>query len=837
MKVRHIAVGLIALLLAACPWGRWSSGHSFGSSVAAQEIALVEDIEGQPLGANVTRLIEALRFLGAPLSDEDEARLREAAEAKDARAIQDAMDPLVSVEVSLNPEVRVKARRGPGPSVLRQGGFTPLIVKVINEPRVSAKLNVTSPQAGPVYDGAAMIILARQAQTELLDGAGGANASDRFLGVEMFGGPPMTERLSGAPAEYALLLVYSAESGQREATLAFDVGNGTQDIGFRGETPILFDVRPAVPVELSILDEQGAPTTARLLIRDAAGHVYPPQAKRLAPDFFFQPHIYRTDGETLLLPPGEFEVQATRGPEYVTQTQTLVVDATGESSLEVRLERWIDPARFGYYSGDHHIHGAGCSHYESPTQGVRPQDMFAQVKGEGLNVGCVLTWGPCFDFQRQYFSPQADALSEPMTLLKYDLEISGFGSAAMGHVCLLNLSNQVYPGSEGTKEQGWPTWTVPVMRWAKEQGGYTGYPHSAMNATPARATERLFALHDRNQSATLDIDECASALLPASFAAIDADQDRALTPQEVAAAFDRAVDELPNLVVPDMDGSGAMEIFVSVPEGVCDFTSAMNTPRIGEWNTWYHLLNCGYPLKLSGETDFPCMSGRRVGQGRVYVQLGELESLDFPSWCRGLAEGRSYISDGYAHAIDFRVNQTAAGTEGVELSAAGTVRVSARVAFSPEVPMEVAYGQRIPEAGRRVVGDTVNLHADRTDELVRGGTRLVEVVAGGKVVGSVEIPADGQLHDVTFDVPIERSTWVALRQFPQLHTNPVDVIVDEQPIRVSRASARWCEESVEQLWRDRNLFIAPHERDAARAAYDRASEDYRKRAAEAPEGS
>ena len=101
MKVRHIAVGLIALLLAACPWGRWSSGHSFGSSVAAQEIALVEDIEGQPLGANVTRLIEALRFLGAPLSDEDEARLREAAEAKDARAIQDAMDPLVSVEVSL----------------------------------------------------------------------------------------------------------------------------------------------------------------------------------------------------------------------------------------------------------------------------------------------------------------------------------------------------------------------------------------------------------------------------------------------------------------------------------------------------------------------------------------------------------------------------------------------------------------------------------------------------------------------------------------------------------------------------------------------------------------
>ena len=96
--------------------------------------------------------------------------------------------------------------------------------------------------------------------------------------------------------------------------------------------------------------------------------------------------------------------------------------------------------KYGFFCGDHHIHGAGCSHYERPTQGVSPQDMFLQVKGEGLNVGCVLTWGPCFEFQRQYFSPTADKISEPLTILKYDLEISGFGSAALGHVCLLNLA-------------------------------------------------------------------------------------------------------------------------------------------------------------------------------------------------------------------------------------------------------------------------------------------------------------------------------------------------------------------------------------------------------------
>ena len=104
-----------------------------------------------------------------------------------------------------------------------------------------------------------------------------------------------------------------------------------------------------------------------------------------------------------------------------------------------------------------------------------------------------------------------------------------------------------------------------------------------------------------------------------------------------------------NYAIPEMNGVGAMESCVSTVAGVCDFISAMDTARIQEWNTWYHLLNCGFPLKVSGETDFPCMSSRRVGLGRVYVHLGEDAKLDFAKWCDGLAAGRSYVSDGYAH--------------------------------------------------------------------------------------------------------------------------------------------------------------------------------------------
>jgi hypothetical protein len=57
---------------------------------------------------------------------------------------------------------------------------------------------------------------------------------------------------------------------------------------------------------------------------------------------------------------------------------------------------------------------------------------------------------------------------------------------------------------------------------------------------------------------------------------------------------------------------------------------------------------------------------------------------------------------------------------------------------------------------------------------------------------------------VEFSIPLERSSWVALRQFPQLHTNPVYVLVEGKPIRASRDSAQWALACINQLWRARS---------------------------------
>lgn len=816
---------------------------------------IIVAVEGQPLAANVARVVESYQSLGSPFPDELSSRLKSAVQQRDARQLQELLDPQVLLTVHINPESRVKVRRGPAAAELQQFGFTPVLIKILNDSTVTKRLRMLSPQSGAVYAGVARLSMQRQQSQELTANENTARSTERFLSVAMHDQPPMQDRLSGLEVEYAIGLVLSTEKGKREATIGFDLGDGEQDLSARGETAVLFQVKPAFPVRLSVEDE-GSPTTAALVIRDQRGRIYPPQPKRLAPDFFFQPQIYRADGETVLLPPGEFQVQSGRGPEYWVRESTWIVNRDGTVAQRpgeeksgrlqaspadptvaaIRLQRWVDPQKFGFYSGDHHIHAAGCAHYTSPTEGVMPEDMLRQVKGEALNVGCVLTWGPCYRFQRQFFGPRPHSLSEPLTLLKYDLEISGFGSQALGHVCLLNLQDQTYPGSDGTETKGWPLWTTPVMRWAKQQGGVTGYAHSASGLAidPGPAAKRLLARCDADADGTVAASEASAFLLPERFAAIDHNHDGKLDLAELTESHNRVSDQLPNLAIPEMNGVGAMEICVTTAEGVCDFISAMDTRRIQEWNTWYHLLNCGFPLKVSGETDFPCMSSRRVGQGRVYVQLGQPAALDYAAWCQGLALGQSYVSDGFAHALQFQVNDRTPGNEPVKLAAAGTVIVKAKVAFAPQTPETVAQGTIVPDVGRRLVGDTVELHGPRTDRRLTGGERLVEIIVNGQPVASQKIPADGKPRDLSFEVPISRSSWVALRHFPQLHTNPVNVIVAEKPIRALRDSARWCDGVIELLWKNRQKVIPEAERAEAFQTFEKARETYRRIAAESP---
>jgi hypothetical protein len=539
---------------------------------------------------------------------------------------------------------------------------------------------------------------------------------------------------------------------------------------------VIFNCLPAQPITFRVRDENDQPTTASFVIRDNKGRVYPSQAKRLAPDFSFHPQVYRADGETVRLPEGSYTVEFSRGPESIPQRQTMVVTPQLREA-NFKVERWVDPSKLGWWSGDHHIHAAGCAHYTNPTEGVHAPDMFRHCVGEDLKIGANLTWGPCFDYQKQFFCGTVDKVSRYPYLLRYDIEVSGFGSHESGHLVLLRLKDQMYPG--GTSKDHWPKLGLNTLRWAKKQGAVCGPAHSGWGL----AVEGL---------------------------------------------------ELPNYNLPKFDGIGANEYIVDVthqvpgPDGnlvpAVDFISTVDTPYTYELNIWYHTLNAGFRTRISGETDFPCIYGEKVGLGRSYVRLDG--KLDYDDWCEGIRQGRNYVSDGKSHLMEFTVHDRELGVKGseVKLSKPRKVKVTAKVAARlDEQPNPKIKNLRVDQ---RPYWDLERARIGETREVP------LELVVNGSPVAKKNLPADGATQDVEFEADIQQSSWVTLRILPSSHTNPIFVLVGDKPIRASRRSVEWCLKAVDQCWSQKEKFMKGNEVEEAHSAYSHARAIYRQRLAE-----
>ena len=282
-------------------------------------------------------------------------------------------------------------------------------------------------------------------------------------------------------------------------------------------------------------------------------------------------------------------------------------------------------------------------------------------------------------------------------------------------------------------------------------------------------------------------------------------------------------DVLPNYELPRFDGIGANEYIVDVAHDAVDFISTVDTPAPWELNIWYHTLNAGFRTRISGETDFPCIYGERVGLGRSYVKL---DKLDYDGWADGVRDGRSYVSDGKSHLIDFRVNDLPVGAQKseVKLDKPATARVTARVAARlDEQPNEAISKLRL---NQKPYWDLERARIGSSREV------MVELIVNGTPVDKKRITADGAIRDLSFDARIERSSWVALRIATSSHTNPIFVIVGDKPIRASRRSAEWCLKAVDQCWSQKSPRISAKERDEAAKAYEHARQVYRRILAE-----
>ncbi|HEY7326405.1 MAG TPA: CehA/McbA family metallohydrolase [Gemmataceae bacterium] len=750
----------------------------FASTAFAEELPKVK-VERQPLAAQARRVSEALALLGEPLPDDERQAIREAATAADenkaVESIQTILDKRCLAGVHITADKKVEAQAGPAKPQLAEQGWRVFLVKVHNEPGLAnVELTASSPNALPMTKRSTS-----QADPKVVSVG---EVGKRFLDVMTFTSQPLVRDLSGLELEYRIVQIYSRDSGRKEATLQFNLDQGKRRIVSGQPLRIDFEAAPAVLVRLRVMDDDGQsrrdgrPIVAAFTFRDRLGRVYPSPSRRLAPDFNFHYQVYRADGETIALQPGQYTVSYTRGPEYLVLQKTLTVPKEGTHTEEFRLQRWIHPAAKGWYSGDHHIHAAGCAHYESPTEGVTPEDMMRHVLGEDLNVGCCLSWGPCWYHQKRYFEGKVNPLSTSDHLLRYDVEVSGFPSSHCGHICLLRLREQDYPGTKLIND--WPSWDLPIFKWAKAQGGVVGFAHSGWGLQPSKPS-------------------------------------------------DPTANELPNYIVPLMDGIGANEYIVDVTQDACDFISTVDTPAVYELNIWYHTLNCGYRTRISGETDFPCIYGERVGLGRSYVHLDG--KLNFDAWTEGIKRGRCYVGDGKSHLVDFTVNGLGVGEKNSEIKLAepSEVEIKAKVAalLEPKPTPETEKIRKTP-LNQKPYWDIERSRINDTR------TVPVEVVVNGQAVARKEIAADGSQQDVTFRVPIQASSWVTLRVYPSSHTNPVFVLIGDKPIRASKRSAEWCVKAVDQCWKKKKPAIRKEEQAAAEKAFDEAREAYKKILAE-----
>ena len=176
---------------------------------------------------------------------------------------------------------------------------------------------------------------------------------------------------------------------------------------------------------------------------------------------------------------------------------------------------------------------------------------------------------------------------------------------------------------------------------------------------------------------------------------------------------------------------------------------------------YYKLLNCGFRLSLAGGTDYPC---NRVPLGSVltYVEVPG-KKITYQKWIDGIAEGRTVVSrNAHNEFLNLKVNKTEGPGKIIRMKKGGKVDIGINWSVSKEISGQI--------------------------EVVSNG----QVIARQKGVSRPGAPL--VLHATqTFS----KSGWICARRMDSLgrihflHSSPVYVIVDDQPIRVSTEDAEY----------------------------------------------
>jgi TolB protein len=416
-------------------------------------------------------------------------------------------------------------------------------------------------------------------------------------------------------------------------------------------------LHPAGTLHLTVRDEHGALTAARVVVTGADGRFYAPALAWMHHAEFdrnalpFEARYFHTAGEERIeVPAGALSVEVMKGLARSPARRALTIAAGAVAEVDVALpgNPWPDAPGRHWVSADVHVHMNYGGHYRNT-----PTHLVLQAEAEDLDIVENLIVNK---EQRvpdiAYSGRGVDAASTPQTLVVHGQE---FHTSYWGHLGLLG------------------------MKGATLLPGYAGYPNTAAASLAPTNAEVADLAH-------------------AQGAVVGYVHPFEEEPQPLTHPAHTDADELP----------------VDVALGKVDYMEIVSfADHQATASVWYRLLNLGFRIPAAGGTDamadYATLRGP-VGLNRVYVSVPQ-GPLSSDAWLESLKQGRSFATN--APLLDFSLGGQPLGAN-VTLARAGRVPFSARLRSL--VPLDhaqiVCNGRTVRELG--LAGARTQLEAHGT---------------------------------------------------------------------------------------------------------------------------
>jgi hypothetical protein len=315
MLLLNAAWGGVSLLVD--PAVGWAAAGAQPFFASVHRVIEALECAGSPLPASVTREVQALALVG---DEQSAARVKE--------LLSEFLIATVRFSAQGDGEVRVVKRVLP----LVEQGWRSFLVAVENPSGLQDAFLF-----GPTYESrtpgqdqaASNYQQAHHSNGDFPEEVSIARLRSQRAGVSAQTVAPLRGELTGMPFEYRIVHLIAYRRGPGSIVVASAARNLPADRAVwdpESGASLTFEALASRDVALDVRDSDGRTVMASLTIRDAQRRIYPDKQGRLAPDMYFQDHVYRTSGETVRLPAGIYEVVATRGPEYEPVTFTVPID-------------------------------------------------------------------------------------------------------------------------------------------------------------------------------------------------------------------------------------------------------------------------------------------------------------------------------------------------------------------------------------------------------------------------------------------------------------------------------------------------------------------------------